>query len=149
MEVIAVIDTNVFIGVINKEKNSIQSKTILDWIDGGIVKGVVSTVVLAELCSGYENSKEKDEFLAHVLGSPNYQIVGVTVPVALEGARLRLEREIKLPDALILASGLKSKATFLVTNDDNLRKVNLDNLKILNVAEFVKTIEGMLSKESE
>ena len=70
-QVIVAIDTNIFISVINKESDSANSKKVLDWIDDGLVKGIVSTIVLAEICSGYDSSKdpkEKDEFLTHILG---------------------------------------------------------------------------------
>ena len=95
VQVIAAIDTNIFVSVINKERDSIQSKKVLDWIDEGRVRGIVSTIVIAEICSGYEesgNSKEKYEFLTHVLGSANYEIADVTVPIALDAGNLRARK---------------------------------------------------------
>ena len=93
-QVIAAIDTNVFISVINKESDYAESKKVLDMVDDGKVKGVVSTIVVAEICSGYEgqDSKEKDEFLAHILGSSNYEIAEVTVPVAMDAGNLRARK---------------------------------------------------------
>lgn len=88
------LDTNVFISVINKESDYVKVKKILDWIDAGEIKGIVSTIVLAEICFGYDSNKnyqeeqeeqaEKHEFLSHLSGSSNYEIVAVDIPIALE-----------------------------------------------------------------
>ena len=48
-QVKAGIDTNIFVAVINKEEDYLQSKRVLDWIDNGRIKGIVSTIVLAEM----------------------------------------------------------------------------------------------------
>ena len=160
---IAAIDTNIFISVVNKEKGYAQStKKVLDWIDEGKIKGIVSTIVLAEICSGYdttqqqESKKERDDFLAHVLGSSNYEIADVTVPVALDGGNLRSKEGFKLPDALIIASALRYGAEYLISNDEPVGKggrraaVLPDDLKVLSAAEFVKVFKETNSrKESE
>jgi len=116
-----VIDTNVFLNVKNKEKPYYDySKNILDSIDDGINKAFVSTVVIAEICSGYYLTREiqaKEEFLLHLLSSQNYEVVNVSVSIADEAARIRSETGLKLPDAIIAATGTIKKAKYVVTND--------------------------------
>lgn|SRR5487761_100442 len=145
--VVAAIDTNIFISAINKESGYDRSiKPLLDGIDEGKIKAIVSTIVLAEICSGYEiaqkDSREKGEFLAHVLSSSNYEIADITVPVALDAGNLRANKGLKLPDALIVSSALRHGSEFLISNDEPVGKATtLLDLKVLSAAEFVKTFE--------
>jgi len=138
------IDTNVFIDVKNKEPSYSFSKKVLDWIDEGRVKGIVSTVVIAEMCAGYYETKElreKDEFLTHLLSSPNYEVVEVSAGVADEAGRVRAATGLRLPDAMIVASGLKRRGKHLVSNDVSLRKAN-EFINVLTPKEFVEEVEA-------
>ncbi|HYB04303.1 MAG TPA: PIN domain-containing protein [Nitrososphaerales archaeon] len=140
---IAGLDANIFISVINKETDYADSKKILDWIDDGTIIGVVSTIVIAELRSGYDASGDtqgKDQFLAHILGSSNYQIADVTVQVALDAGNLRASKGLKLPDALIIASTLRHRGEFLISNDLTMGKMKLA-LQTLSAKAFVDLIE--------
>lgn len=150
VQVIAAIDTNIFISVINKEAGYDKAKKILDWIDEGKIRGIVSTIVLAEICSGYEatgDSKEKDDFLAHIIGSANYEIADVTVPVALDAGSLHSRKGFKLPDALIVASALRHSGKFLVSNNNPVGKGAFDDIKVLTASEFVKLFADSKAKE--
>ena len=138
---ICALDTNIFINVMNKESGYEDSKKILDWIDDGEIKGIVSTIVLAEICSGYGMMmKEKDDFLGHILGSANYEIVDVTVPVAMDAGRLRATKGLRLPDALIVVSAERHAGEFLITNDDSMQAS--EELKVITSCQFVKHFEG-------
>ena len=138
------IDTNIFINVKNKEAPYYTySKALLDEIDEGILKGIISTVVVAEICSAYHTSrelKEKHEFLTHILTSPNYKIVDVTVKIADEAGHIRAKTGLKLPDALIIASGLKEKADCIITHDNLLRKANMF-IKTASAKEIIERLK--------
>jgi len=57
-----VIDTNVFLNVKNREEPFYaSSKTVLDSVDDGKNKALLSTVVLAEICAGYYLIREIKE----------------------------------------------------------------------------------------
>lgn len=59
------VDTNIFVGVLNKEPLYESSKQILDRIDSGSLNCAVSAVVIAEMCAGYHlagETREKDDF---------------------------------------------------------------------------------------
>ncbi len=140
----AIIDTNVFIEVKNKEPKYEFSKRILDWVDEGRLKSVVSTIVIAEMCAGYHEAgelEEKDDFLTHLLTSTNFEVVDVSAGVADEAGRIRAVTGLRLPDAIILASGLKRGAECLVTNDASLKKAD-KLIKVLTPKEFVEYLEG-------
>ena len=133
------IDTNIFVDVLNKESLSASSKEILDRIDAGSLNGVVSTVVIAEMCAGYHlagQTKEKDDFLTHVQGSQNYEIVELSVGVADQAGMIKAATGLKLPDAIIVASALKGAAECLITNDESLKKAE-KFIRVVTSKEFV------------
>ncbi len=139
------IDTNIFVSVKNREEPYCgPSRAVLDMADEGTLEGVVSTVVVAEICSGYHTAgelKEKDEFLTHILTSPNYVVAEVSVDVADEAGRIRAETGLKLPDALIVASGLKMKADYLITYDESLREAD-SYIEAITAGELVEMLGG-------
>jgi predicted nucleic acid-binding protein len=115
------VDTNVFLNVKNREEPYYgYSKSILDSVDEGSNKAFVSTVVIAEICSGYyltREVQEKEEFLLHLVSSQNYEVVDVSIGIADEAARIRSETGLKLPDAIIAATATIARAKYVVTND--------------------------------
>jgi predicted nucleic acid-binding protein len=139
-----VIDTNVFLNVKNKEQPYFNySKSVLDSIDDGRNKAFLSTVVIAEICSGYyltREIEEKEEFLLHVLSSQNYEVVDVSISIADEAARIRSETGLKLPDAIIVATGIIEKTKYVVTNDtDSFRKAS-KAITVRTPREFVSEL---------
>jgi predicted nucleic acid-binding protein len=95
------------------------------------------------MCSGYYVSgeeREKDEFLTHILSSPNYRVVEVTVSIADEAGRIRASTGLRLPDALIFASGLREKADFLITYDESLRKAD-SLIRTVTAEEIIRRLD--------
>ena len=95
------------------------------------------------MCAGYYETKElreKDDFLKHLLSSPNYEVVEVSAGVADEAERIRAVTGLRLPDALIVASGLKQRGKHLVSNDVSLKRAKELN-NVLTPTEFVEELE--------
>lgn|SRR5487761_254152 len=136
-----VIDTNVFLNVKNREEPYYDhSKSVLDSVDDGRNWALLSTVVLAEICSGYYSTseiREKEEFLLHVLSSRNYKVVDVNVRIADEAARIRSETGLKLPDAIVAATGTIGKAKYIVTNDVDSFKKASKFIRVRTPKEFI------------
>lgn len=133
------VDTNIFVGVINKERHSASSKEVLDRIDSGSLRCAVSTVVIAEVCAGYHmagETEEKDDFLAHLQASQNYDVVELSVGVADQAGRIKAETGLKLPDAIIVASAIKGGSECLITNDESLKKARRF-VRVVTSREFV------------
>ncbi|MFQ5871131.1 MAG: type II toxin-antitoxin system VapC family toxin [Candidatus Geothermarchaeales archaeon] len=141
----ASIDTNIFVSVRNREEPYCgPSRAVLDMADEGALEGVVSTVVVTEICSGYHTAgelKEKDEFLTHILTSPNYVVADVSVDIADEAGRIRAEAGLKLPDALMVTAGLKMKADYLITYDESLREAD-SYVEAITAGELVEMLGG-------
>ncbi len=121
-----VLDTNVFLNVINREEPMfISSSRMLDLVDEGRVNAVVSTVTLAELCTGYYvvgDEKGWKALLLHLLSSEHYRVVNVDVDVADRAGRVRAETGLRMPDSIIVATGLVSGAGYVVTHDEEFNR---------------------------
>jgi len=138
------LDTNIFLNVKNKEEPFYRySKRILEVIEEGIVRGVVSSTVVAELCAGYHEfgeSREKQEFLIHLSTNPNYEAVNLDLRVADEAGRVRAITHLRLPDAILIASSLLAEADILVTHDDGLSKAE-DLIRVLTAEETLRELD--------
>jgi len=135
-----VLDTNIFLHVINREEPFFDSsRTLLDLVDDGRLFGVVSAVSIAELSVGYYAAGDEAglrRFLLHLLSSENYQLVDVDSSVAELAGKIRNETGLRLPDAFIVASGLKVGAGLVVTIDGEFKKAERI-LKSATPSEFL------------
>jgi predicted nucleic acid-binding protein len=136
----AVLDTNIFLNVINQEEPFFSdSSALLDLVDDGRFFGVVSTISVAELSVGYYAAGDEAglrRFLLHLLSSENYQLVDVDSNVAELAGKIRNETGLRLPDALIIASGLKAGADRVVTGDEEFKRAE-KILKSVSPSEFL------------
>ena len=130
------LDTNVFISVKNKEDDHEYCEKIINSIEDKHFDGVLSTIVLIEVLVGfYQNSEnnEADRFSSSAV--LNFDVIPVNLEIAQKSAQLRAQHKIRLPDAIISASTIVSKAEFFITNDKSLLK-KLD-LKKITPKDFV------------
>jgi len=120
-----IIDTNVFLNVINREEpNFGPSKELLDLVDAGEVKAVVSVITIAELSTGFYlmgDERGRREFLLHIMSSEDYKVAPVDVGVADKAGRIRAETGLRLPDSIIVSSGLKERVDLIVTHDEGFK----------------------------
>ena len=137
-----VIDANIFLNVKNKEEPFYSySEQVLDSIDDGRNRAVLSTVVVAEVCCGYYltgETNDKDEFILHVSSSQNYRVMDVNTSIADQAAYVRSKTGMKLPDAIIVATGMAGKAKRIITNDSDSFKRAGRLIEIQTSKEFVK-----------
>ncbi len=136
------LDTNVFLSVKNKEDDHEYCEKIINFIEDKHIDGVLSTIVLIEVLVGfYQNSEneEADRFSSSAV--LNFDVIPVNFEIAQKAAQLRAQHNIRLPDAIISASTIISKAEFFITNDKKLLK-KLD-LKKITPKDFVKNYLGV------
>jgi predicted nucleic acid-binding protein len=136
-----ILDTNVFLNVINREEPMfVSSSGLLDLIDEGRVRAVVSTVTLAELSTGYYgvgDEKGWKALLLHLLSSEYYRVVDVDVNVADRAGRVRAETGLRMPDSIIVASGLMNDAGYIVTYDEDLNKAS-SHIQPITSKDFIE-----------
>jgi len=135
------IDTNIFINVKEEEEPFFEySSKILEAIEDGQLKGVISIITIAELCVGYYNinkPKEKDEYISKLYSQDNYIIVNLDRRLADQSAKIRSETKLRLPDSFIVAASLHEKVSFLISNDGRFNRVK-NLIKICTSEEFCK-----------
>ena len=137
------IDTNILLNVKNREEPFYKhSRQLLDRIDEGRVKCVLSTVVIAEMCSGYyefDQLEEKDDFINHIRSSSNYGVVDLDIGIADEAGRLRRSTGLRLVDTIIVASALRGGASILVTHDDEFQRAS-SVIKVLTAEKAIREL---------
>lgn len=119
------IDTNIFVSILNKEKNHQTSKNILKSIHEGKHTGITSTICIAEVLSGFYSRGEEEKgnrYLADVKSINNLKIVDMDLDIAKEAAKIRARYKLKLPDAMIIAT-CKACGCILVTKDVELTSI--------------------------
>ncbi len=112
------IDSNIFIAIKNKEATAPACEKILDAIEDTKLQGIVSTIVLSEVEVGFYSNNEISDaqaFAAKLL--QNYTLVPVNDDIAIEGARIRADTGMRLPDALISATARIAACDFLISSD--------------------------------
>ncbi len=136
------IDTNIILNVINREKIFFNSsKQLLDKISNGDIHGVISTIVLSEVLTGFYMNNDMVSpkmFKEGLIENPNFLIVPVTSEIADLAAKIRSNNNIKLPDAIIISTAVISKSDYLVSNDSGIYKNN--KIKVVNSNEILKIL---------
>ena len=121
-----IVDTNVFVSARNRrERGFAACRRLLDGIDHGDFRALVSTVTIAEIRAGLvpeEIPLVWRAMLTHLLTSPNYHVESVDADIAEAAGELRASSRLALPDALIVATGQLRGASFLVTQDRELAR---------------------------
>lgn len=128
MGITAVLDTNIFLNVKNREETYFESsRQVLDAVDEGKLQAVVSVISIAELCTGYYSARDergKRELIMHLLSSKGYTIINLDLGLADKAGRIRAETGLRLPDAIMVASGLARGASYIVTHDEEFKKAD-------------------------
>jgi predicted nucleic acid-binding protein len=120
------IDTNVFVAARNsREPGHLPSRRLLDRVDAGDLRAIVSTVTIAEVRAGLISSEAGavwQAFTSHLLSSPHYHVIPVDISVAELAGELRENTNLTLPDALIVAAAKLQHVDFVVTWDHDLAR---------------------------
>jgi predicted nucleic acid-binding protein len=142
-----VVDANIFLNVKNREEPFYSySEQILNSIDDGRNRAILSTVVIAEICCGYYltgETKDKDDFILHVSSSQNYHVIDVNTLIADQAAYIRSKTGMKMPDAIIVATGIVEKAKSIITNDKDSFKKAAKLIKIQTSKEFFASAKSL------
>lgn len=141
------LDTNVILNVINKEELFFDSsRQLLDKISDGELEGVISTVVLSEVLTGFymnNDIKSSKIFKESLIESRTFIIMPVDTEIADLAAKIRSKDKIKLPDAIILATAILSKSTYLVSSDADIIYRTNYGIEVVNSNKLMKMISNL------
>jgi predicted nucleic acid-binding protein len=116
------LDTSVMIAYLTASE--IVSPVARVIIDGFIASerndSVLSTLALGELLVRPNRTGSARDVAFEIMETPGMTLRSVDFLVAAEAARMRAESSLRLPDAIVLATGVLAGATCLVTNDRRL-----------------------------
>ncbi|MFZ1076179.1 MAG: PIN domain-containing protein [Nitrosotalea sp.] len=128
MVITVILDTNILLNAKNaSEPHSVYSLQVLNAVEDGFIQAVISVISIAELCTGYYSQGDKsgkEELLAHLISAKGFVIAELDMEIADAAARVRANTGLRLPDAMIIATGLAKGAQYLVTHDKELKKAN-------------------------
>jgi predicted nucleic acid-binding protein len=126
------LDTNVLIYFFEgAEPQASKVEKILGTIMKGQDEGLVSTITIAEVLTGFYIAGDaakaaKAKKLLKDLTLNGFKIVPVTFEIADLAANLRAKRGGRLPDALIVATALNQSASAIYSQDKDLQRYNKD-----------------------
>ena len=128
------LDTNIFLVILNQEKNWQLAEELLSDINNGKHMAYTSAICVSEILSGFyeEDESEKGEmFITDLKAISNFIITDVDFIISKEAAKMRAKYKIKLPDAVI-ASSCKIHRCNLITQDKDLKKIKEINVKSID-----------------
>jgi len=107
---------------------------IIESLEEGAFRGVASELTLLELTVrplqlGRQDVADDYEVLLDDF--PNFELEPISREILLEAAALRARQRLRTPDAIQIASGLRTGATLAVTNDEGWRNFPLIETLIL------------------
>lgn len=106
---------------------------LVEAIAAGRLRGVVSTVTLAEIATGplrHGRLALARRYRDALTSGPGWTCVDLTPATAMRAASLRARYRLKLPDAVQVATALEVEAAALVTHDRDFGAV--EEVKILS-----------------
>lgn len=137
-----VLDTNILLKVYNREPGYEGVVEILDQVESGKAAATISTVTIAEVAVGYHTSGDEaglKNFILRLRSTGEYAIVDVDTELAELAGKIRAKTGIRLPDAIIAASGMISGASHVITEDKQFTKASAF-IASLAPDEFLKVL---------
>ncbi len=103
------------------------------------IEAVISPVTFAECMVQpikMKDIKLQKDFVDFILAGEPIFMVDTDTEIGYQAAYLRAKYNLKLPDALQVATAIRSGCEALLTNDDQLRRVS--ELRVLMIEDFVE-----------
>jgi len=133
------LDTNVWIYAVESYPTFITELTaLLDSIDQGYQVAITSELSLAEVLVKplrEQNQARQEAYKRAVVNRKNVFVVPVLRELLIDAAQVRADTGLKLPDAIHVATAVRSQCTTFLTNDERLK--NLGSLNVVLLSEAI------------
>ncbi len=112
---------------------------VIGSLEDGRFRGIVSELTLLELTVrplqlGRQDIADEYELLLSYF--PNVELQPVSREILLDAAALRARHRLRTPDAILLATGIRSSATAAVTSDGGWRAAGVAGLQAVLLSEL-------------
>lgn len=139
MEPIVFLDSMIFIYWFDQDERFFsQIKPWFTKIESGLIRSITSIISVTEVLSIQklqELSSKFNVFKQFFLNTEGLTVFDINWEIGIEAARLRRTYSaLKTPDSLQLATALVHQASIFITNDKQLTKLNIPNLKIISLS---------------
>lgn len=135
-----VLDTCIFVGAKNPDEAEHEScSQLLELAHAGRFRPLVSAISVAEVCTGYRIEKDdrgRQVFLDYVRSAGVFELRPVEIAVADAASRVRSDTGLRLPDAIVVATGVLEPADFVATHDGAFDKAT-ESLHPITARELV------------
>lgn len=114
-------------------------QVVIDKLIAGEIEAVISPVTLAECMVQPIQRKDiklQEDFVDFLLAGEPIFMVDTDTEIGYQAAYLRAKYNLKIPDALQVATAIRSGCEALLTNDDQFQRVS--ELRVLMVEDFVE-----------
>lgn len=114
-------------------------QVVINKLIAGEIEAVISPVTLAECMVQPIQRKDiklQEDFVDFLLAGEPIFMVDTDTEIGYQAAYLRAKYNLKIPDALQVATAIRSGCEALLTNDDQFRRVS--ELRVLMVEDFVE-----------
>jgi predicted nucleic acid-binding protein len=132
-------DTNCVIYFLERNQRHLREvESVLARVMEGRLRAHVSAVTLAEVLVRplrQNRSDIADVYREVLTRSEHFTLHECDAPLAERAALVRAATGLRLPDAIVAATGLESSCSHLVSNDPAFRRV--DGLRVLIVDDFI------------
>jgi len=126
------VDTGVFINILNKEPNYENSVKFLEKIQRKEIEGFISVTTIAEIISIFYRISEEETLIAKTCIETfinEDRIVPIIKRIAEFAGRIKASYSISLGDAFIVATAILAGCECLVSLDPEIKKVDLIDVK--------------------
>lgn len=126
------VDTGIFINVLNKERGYESSVDFLEKIQRKEVEGFVSVITISEIISIFHRISEEETIIAKtyiesLIGED--RIIPIIKRIAEFAGRIKASYRISLGDSFIVATAILTGCEYLVSLDPEIKKVDLVEVK--------------------
>jgi len=133
------LDANVWIYAVESYPVFIREITaLLQSIDQGNQVAITSELSLAEVLVKplqEQNQARQEAYKRAIVNRKNVFVVPVLRELLVDAAQVRVDTGLKLPDAIHVATALRSQCTTFLTNDIRLKR--LGNLNVILLSEAI------------
>ena len=118
----------------------ILTKALIEKIAGGEIFCNISALTITELLAKPYRLKDYGQvsvFEGFISSLPNTKIQPVDYNIAKFAASLRGEYSLRTPDSIMLSTSLVTSSEAFITNDISLKKLNIKDIKILILDDYM------------